>query len=82
VPPVVVAACVGIGLGVGVTRLLAAIMPLDSYTGSLLPTELQVDPVALLLVSGALLASVMVAVVGFVLTTRDDQGQILRVGDE
>jgi hypothetical protein len=24
----------------------------------------------------------MVAVVGFMLTTRDDQGQILRVGDE
>jgi len=83
VPPLVVATLVGAATGGVVARLLAPALDIESFTGGLLAARIVVGPLAILGVSGVMVALLAVAVISFVAATRDEEyGRLLKVGDE
>lgn len=83
VPVVVLGTILGALGGVGIAMTLSPALDLDVFTGDLAPTPMIVDWIAITMIALALIAAMAVAVVIFVVVSRqDDLGQMLRVGDE
>ena len=82
-PAVVMGTLVGILAGTGTALVLDPAIDLDAFTGGLAPTPTTVDWGSIGLVAIALIVSLGLAMVIFVLVNRrDDLGRLLRVGEE
>lgn len=82
-PVVLTAAVMGTLAGVGITLALEPALDYDSFTGNLVPTEVNIEWAAIIGLALAVFAALSAAIVIFVLATRrQDISQTLRVGDE
>ena len=82
-PPVMAASLFGGVTGAMVALLLAPALDIDSFTGGVIPAEIVIDPGPLILVTALILTVVAGAVAIFVMMSRsDDEGTLLRVGDD
>jgi len=82
-PPVLIASILGGITGVLVALLLAPALDIDSFTGGVVPSDIVIDWGSMLVVTASILMVVAVAVAIFVTVSRsDDEGTLLRVGDD
>lgn len=81
-PPAVIAAGAGAGLGFLMVWLVEPGLDLSTFAGTTLPTEVVVDGQVVLLVAGIELLTVLVAIAVYsYLTRRMQLGNVLRLGD-
>lgn len=82
-PSVVFGVILGVGVGIGTSRLLAPVIDLEAFTGGVFEARIILQPVALVSIGIVLAAAVIISAlvyVGVSGTKRDTQ--LLRVGDE
>ncbi len=82
-PPLIVGVLAGLVTGVGIAVALAPAVDLGDFTGNLVSSTTEIDWVSLAWVGGALFLSMTLAVVVSVwMSSKDDPGRLLRIGDE
>jgi putative ABC transport system permease protein len=81
-PPAVLATAAGAVLGIALVWLVEPGLDLSTFAGATLPAEVLADPGVLVLVTGAELLTILIAIAIYsYLTRRMNLGNVLRLGD-